>query len=85
MLVDEHADRDAAHVKPVQKVLDVLVGDQVLGKSFFIFYDTLSHGGHHVVMSVSDGHQSANKPEEGRGSKEIQLLEKLYHTGLYRR
>lgn len=55
VLVDEHTDRDAAQVEAVQKVLDILVGYQVLGESLFVFYDTLGHGRHDIVVPVSDG------------------------------
>lgn len=64
MLVDEHADRDAAHVEAVQEVLDVLVGYLVLREGLFVFDDALGHSRHHVVVPVSDGHQGVNKPGE---------------------
>lgn len=67
MLVDEHADGDAAHVEPVQKVLDILVGHWVLAEGLFVFYDALRHSRHDIVVPVSDGDQGVNKPaEEGR-------------------
>lgn len=62
MLVDQHSDGDAAHVEAIQKVLDVLVGDHILGKDLLVFQDPLRHSGHHVIMSVSDGDQGINKP-----------------------
>lgn len=62
MLVDQHADRDAAHVEAVEEVLDVLAGDGVLTERVFVFNDPLSHGGHNIVVSVSDGHQGIVKP-----------------------
>lgn len=55
VLVDEHPDWDAAQVEAIQKVLDVLVGGHILGEGLFVFYDTLGHGGHHIIVSVSDG------------------------------
>ncbi len=67
MLVDEHAYRDAAHIKAVQEVLDILVGYCILRESLFVFYDTLGHRRHDVVMSVSDGDQGIHEPgEEGK-------------------
>lgn len=68
MLVDEHSNRDAAHVEPVQEVLDVLIGDHILGKDLFVFHDPLSHGRHHVVVSVSNGNQCVCKTKEGRAA-----------------
>lgn len=62
MLVDEHSDGDAAHVEPIQEVLDVLVGDCVLGEVLFVLDDALRHGRHHVVVSVPDGDQGIDKP-----------------------
>lgn len=55
MLIDEHSDRDAAHVEAIQKVLDVLVGYRVLRKGLFVLYYTLGHRRHDIVMPVSDG------------------------------
>lgn len=55
VLVDEHANRDAAQVEAVQKVLDILVGHWVVGESLFVFYDTLGHSRHDIVVPVSDG------------------------------
>lgn len=58
MLVHEHADGDAAHVEAVQEVLHVLVGDRVHAKGLLVLKDALSHGGHDVVVTVTDVHQS---------------------------
>lgn len=63
VLVHEHADGDAAHVEAVQEVLDVLVGDGVHAKGFLVLQDALSHGGHHVVVTVTDVHQSLREAE----------------------
>lgn len=73
MLVDEHADGDAACVEAVQEVLDVLVGDRVLGKSLLVLDDALGHRRNHVVVSVSDGNQGVDKPAE-EGHKHTQML-----------
>lgn len=66
MLVDEHPDRDAAHVEAVQEVLDILVGYRVLAEGLFVLNDALGHGWHDIVVSVSDGHQGVNEPVEER-------------------
>lgn len=66
VLVDEHPDGDAAHVEAIQEVLDILVGYRVLGEGLFVLNDALGHGGHDVVVSVSDGYQGVNKPVEER-------------------
>lgn len=55
VLVDEHADRDAAHVEAVQKVLNILVGYWIVGEDLFVFNDTLGHSWHYIVVPVSDG------------------------------
>lgn len=55
VLVDEHANGDAAHVEAVQKVLDVLVSESVLREGLFVLNDTLGHGHHYIVVPVSDG------------------------------
>ena len=81
MLVDEHTNRDAAHIEAVQKVLNVLAGDGVRTKRIFVFNDPLSHGGHHVIVPVPDGHQGIVKPlneyeygGKGRFSKHVKAL-----------
>lgn len=56
VLVDEHSYGDAAGVKTVQEVLDVVVGDGVLlAEGVFVLDHTLSHGGNHLVVAVPDG------------------------------
>ena len=63
MLVDEHADGDAAGVETVQEVLNVVVSDSVLlAKGLFVLDDSLSHGGDHLVVSVPDGLQDLHIP-----------------------
>lgn len=57
MLVHEHARGDAARVEAVQEVLDVLVGDGVHAEGLLVLHHALSHGGHHVVVPVTHGHQ----------------------------
>ncbi len=54
VLVQEHSDRDPAHVEPVQEVLDVLACDGVGPVGLLIFHHSLSHGGHHIIVAVSD-------------------------------
>lgn len=61
MLVHEHACGDAAHVEAVQEVLDVLVGDGVHAKGLLELHHTLSHGGHYVVVPITDINQSVCK------------------------
>lgn len=67
VLVDEHADGDAAEVEAVQEVLDVLVGHGVIAIGVLVFEHALRHGGHHVVVAVPDGDQGLGEPAgEGR-------------------
>lgn len=63
MLVHQHADGDAAHVEAVQEVLDVLVGDGVHAEGLLVLQHALGHGGHHVVVTVPDVHQSQCEAE----------------------
>lgn len=56
MLVDEHADGDAAGVEAVQEVLHVVVGNGILlAEGIFVLNYSLSHGGNHFVVAVPDG------------------------------
>lgn len=67
MLVDEHADGDAASVEAVQEVLDVVVGDGVLlAEGVFVLDHSLSHGGNNLVVAIPDGLQDLHKPEMDR-------------------
>lgn len=64
MLVDEHADGDAAGVEAVQEVLDVVVGDGVLlAERVFVLDHSLSHGGNDLIVAVPDGLQDLHEPE----------------------
>lgn len=63
VLVHEHAYGDAAHVEAVQEVLDVLVGDGVHAKRVLVLHHSLRHSGHHVVVPITDVHQSLGKAE----------------------
>lgn len=63
MLVDEHADGDAAGVEAIQEVLDVVVGDGVLlAEGVFVFDHPLGHGGDDLVVSVPDVLEDLHKP-----------------------
>lgn len=56
MLIDEHADGDAAGVEAVQEVLDVVVSDGILlAKGILVLNDSLSHCGDHLVVAVPNG------------------------------
>lgn len=65
VLVDEHADGDAAEVEAVQEVLDVLVGDGVIAIGVLVLQHALSHCGHHVIVAVPDGDQGVSEPASG--------------------
>lgn len=78
VLVDEHADGDAAGVEAVQEVLDVLVGDRVLGEHLLVLDDALGHRRDHVVVSVPDGDQGVDEPaEEGQEHTRVLTLLEL--------
>lgn len=65
VLVDEHADGDAAQVEAVQEVLDVLVGHGVVPVRLLVLDDPLRHGGDDVVVPVPDRHQRVREPAQG--------------------
>lgn len=54
VLVHQHPRRNAVHIKPVQKILKILVGNWVNCTGVFILKDPLSHRRDHIVMSVSN-------------------------------
>lgn len=67
VLVDEHADGDAAEVEAVQEVLDVLVGDRVIAVGVLVLQHSLCHGGHYIIVPVPDGDQGFGEPSEKAG------------------
>lgn len=67
MLVDQHAERNAVGVKAVEKILDVAADRGVEAELLLVFYDSLSHGGNHIVVPVPDLNQDlkeANKEKK---------------------
>lgn len=64
VLVEEHSDGNPAHVEPIQKILHVLAGDGVGTVGLFKLHHTLSHGGHHVIVSVPDLNHSLCEAEK---------------------
>lgn len=64
MLVDEHADGDAAEVEAVQEVLDVLVGDRVITVGVLVLQHSLCHGRYYIIVPVPDGDQGFGEPSE---------------------
>lgn len=67
VLVDEHADGDAAEVEAVQEVLDVLVGDWVIAVGVLVLQHSLCHGGYYIIVPVPDGDQGFGEPAEKAG------------------
>lgn len=74
MLVHEHAGGDSAHVEAVQEVLNVLVGDRVHSEGLLILHHALSHGVHHVVVTVTNVYQSLCEAE-GRDTVDVSVRE----------
>lgn len=54
MLVEQHPDGYPAHIETVQEVLNVLADDRVCAVCLFVLHHSLSHGGNHIVVPVSD-------------------------------
>ena len=63
VLVDEHAERDAVGVEAVEEVLDVAADEGVKAKLVLVLDDPLSHGGNHVVVTVTDLDQQLQEAE----------------------
>lgn len=64
MLVDEHAERDAVGVEAVQEVLDVAADEGVKAEFLLVLDDPLGHGGHHVVVAVTDLDQKLQEADK---------------------
>ena len=65
MLVEQHPDGYPTHVETIQEILNILADDRVCAVRLFVFHDSLSHGGDHIIMPVPDGLQDLHKPEGG--------------------
>ena len=66
VLVKKHPDGYAAHVEAVQKVLHVLAGDGVCAIGLFVLHNTLGHGRHDVVVSVTNLYNSIRETGTGK-------------------
>ncbi len=73
MLVHEHASGDAAHVEAVQEVLNVLVGDGVHTEGLLVLHHPLSHGGHHVVVPITDVNQRLCEAADKDGCEYVRV------------
>lgn len=54
VLIDEHAEWDAVGVEAVEEILDIAADEGVKAKPLLVLYDTLSHSGNHIVVTVAD-------------------------------
>lgn len=61
VLVDEHAERDAIGVEAVEEILDVAADKRVKAKLLLVLDDSLSHGGNHIIVTVTDLNQELQK------------------------
>lgn len=66
MLIDEHAERDAVGVEAVEEILDVTADEGVKAKPLLVLYDSLSHGGNHIVVTVADLNQEFKEADTKR-------------------
>ena len=64
MLVDEHAEGDAIGVEAVEEVLDVAADKGVKAELLLVLDDSLSHGGNHVVVAVTDLYQELQETKK---------------------
>lgn len=69
MLVDEHAKRDAIGVEAVEEVLDVAADEEVKAKLLLVLDDSLSHGGNHIIVTVTDLNQQVQETESVKNAK----------------
>lgn len=65
MLVEKHPDGYSAHIKAVQEVLHVLAGDGVCAIGLFVLHNTLGHGRHNIIVSVTDFYDCICEPKTG--------------------
>lgn len=63
MLIDEHTERDAVGVEAVEEILNVAADKGVKAKPLLVLYDSLSHGGNHIVVTVADLNQEFQEAE----------------------
>lgn len=74
MLVDQHTNRDARHIKSVKKVLYAVVGLLVHRVGLLELHDALRHRLHHIGVTIAYPDQSLTKPVE-RGGADVGPLE----------
>lgn len=79
MLVDEHAEGDAVGVEAVQEILDVAADEGVKAKLLLVLDDSLSHGGNHIVVTVTDLNQELQETK----SKMRKCDEKVSRTHIF--
>lgn len=65
MLVEKHPDGYSAHIKAVKKILHVLAGDGVCTIGLFVLHNTLGHGRHNIIMSVTNFYDSICETDTG--------------------
>lgn len=75
MLVEKHPDRYSAHIKAVQKILHVLAGDGVCAIGLFVLHNTLGHGRHDIVVSVTNLYDSICEPDTEESVKKCVCME----------
>lgn len=69
MLVDEHAEGDAACEEAVQEVLHIAADEGVEAELLLVLNDPLGQGGDHVVVTVTDIDQELQEAAKGWGEK----------------
>lgn len=64
MLVNQHPDANARHVKPVEKVLDGALGGRIHSPTLVLLHldDSLGHRLYYVVVPIPNEIQIGHKP-----------------------
>lgn len=73
MLVEQHPDGYPAHVETIQEVLYVLADYRVRPVRLFVLHHSLSHGGDHVVVPVSDLYDRVCETVSSHENKNVNL------------
>lgn len=63
VLVNKHAEGDAIGVEAVKEILYVAADKGVKTKLLLVLYDSLGHGGNHIIVTITDLNQELQETE----------------------